>query len=109
MDVLVIGYPLLSMHIRNPRRFVVDIKHSWACIVLEKRGRPWIGGWGEIVRASTPLEQGNRFGSVVRAYARSGSEVGIGENLAGPSPFPFPFCRFMWYFVRVLCGSSESW
>ena len=70
MDVLVIGYPLLSMHIRNPRRFVVDIKHSWACIVLEKRGHPWIGGWGEIVRASTPLEQGNRFGSVVRACAR---------------------------------------
>ena len=70
MDVLVIGYPLLSMHIRNPRRFVVDIKHSWACTVLEKRGHPWIGGWGEIVRASTPLEQGNRFGSVVRACAR---------------------------------------
>ena len=64
-----------------------------------------IEGWGE-------AQPGNRFGSVVRAYARSGSEVGIGENRAAPpAPFPFPFCRFApgWYFVRVLCGSSESW
>ena len=29
-----------------------------------------IGGWGERVRASTPPEPGNRFGSVVRACAR---------------------------------------
>ncbi len=53
-----------------------------------------IEGWGE-------AQPGNRFGSVVRAYARSGSEVGIGENRAAPSPFPFPFCPFIWYFVRV--------
>ena len=33
-------------------------------------------------------QPGNRFVSFVRAYARSGSEVGIGENLAG-HPFPF--------------------
>ena len=45
---------------------------------------PRIEGWGE-------AQPGNRFGSVVRAYARSGSEVGIGENRAGPPPFPFPF------------------
>ena len=44
----------------------------------------YIEGWGE-------AQPGNRFGSVVRAYARSGSEVGIGENLAGRPLSLFPF------------------
>ena len=33
-------------------------------------------------------QPGNRLGSVVLVYVRSGSEVGIGENSAGPT-FPF--------------------
>ena len=44
-----------------------------------------VGGWGEWAQL------GSRFVSFVHAYARSGSEVGIGKNCAGPSPFPFPF------------------
>ena len=34
------------------------------------------------------IRRRNRFGSVVRAYAQSGDEVGIRENLAGRT-FPF--------------------
>ena len=36
-------------------------------------------------------QPGNRFVSFVRAYARSGSEVGIGKNGLAPVPFPFSF------------------
>ena len=61
-----------------------------------------IEGWGE-------AQPGNRFVSFVRAYARSGSEVGIGENRAAPALSLFPFAVSGWYFVGVLCGSRESW
>ena len=60
-----------------------------------------IGGWGE--------QPGNRFVSFVGAYARSGSEVGIGQNgCRHPLSFPFGSERPS-YFFRVLCGSSECW
>ena len=56
-----------------------------------------IEGWGE-------AQPGNRFVSFVRACARSGSEVGIGENRAGPPrPFPFPF------WLRMVFRSSFVW
>ena len=46
----------------------------------------------EVGGSATP---GNRFVSFVRAYTRSGSEVGIGEN-GCRTPFPFPFGRERW-------------
>ena len=59
-----------------------------------------IGGWGGEYKTGRSF----RFVSFVRVYARSGSEVGIGENLAGPPPFPFPFglrrvfrSSFLWF------------
>ena len=62
-----------------------------------------VEGWGE-------AQPGNRFGSVVRAYARSGSEVGIGENRAGPVPFPFsllPQDGISFEFCMVLVNPGE--
>ena len=61
-----------------------------------------IEGWGE-------AQPGNRFGSVVRAYARSGSEVGIGENRAGRT-FPFsllPLEGISFEFSVVLVSPGE--
>ena len=48
----------------------------------------------------------------MRAYARSGSEVGIGENLAGPSTFPFsllPQEGISFEFSVVLVSPGEIW
>ena len=51
--------------------------------------RSWLGCSGLVYRRLGGAQPGNRFVSFVCAYARSGSEVGIGENRAGHVTFPF--------------------
>ena len=65
------------------RRFLASANHDLMKWTLQFNRR--LGG----------AQPGNRFVSFVRAYARSGSEVGIGENGCNV-PFPFPFGSERW-------------